>query len=266
MVIIMLETLISLIKETKAIALDRSGAGRITEKGLADFVTAIDMGVQEFMRPKLRELYPDIQFMSEEKDNTDIDFSGRVWILDPIDGTTNLIHDYKMSAVSLGMTENGNPVLGIVYNPFTDELFCAQSGKGAFLNGVPMRVTGEDTLRGSLISVGTSPYRKELAEDNFELIKRFFVATEDIRRSGSAALDLCYTACGRIDGFFERNLKPWDFAAGCAIVREAGGLVTDMTGNPLCFEKPCDILASNGLIHDKMLKLIAGSEIPIKEK
>lgn len=252
----MLKTLIGLIKETKEIALDRSGAGMVTEKGLADFVTAIDMGVQEFMRPRLERLYPDIQFMSEEKDNAGIDFRGKVWILDPIDGTTNLIHDYKMSAVSLGMTDNGVPVLGIVYNPFTDELFSAQKGRGAFLNGMPIKVTDAKTLQNSLISVGTSPYRKDLADENFELIKRFFESSEDIRRSGSAALDLCYTACGRIDGFFERNLKPWDFAAGCAIVTEAGGMVTDMDGHPLQFETPSDVLASNGHIHNEMRELM----------
>ncbi|MGN0162026.1 MAG: inositol monophosphatase family protein, partial [Candidatus Ornithomonoglobus sp.] len=175
-----MEKLLSLIKETKGIALDRGSANDVTVKGLADFVTKVDMGVQEFLRPRLAELYPGVQFMSEEKDNSDINFNGKVWVLDPIDGTTNLIHDYKMSAVSLGMVDNGVPIMGVVYNPFTDELFYAENGKGAFLNGDIIKVTDTDTLAKSLISVGTSPYRKELADKNFDIIKKLFIASEDI--------------------------------------------------------------------------------------
>lgn len=251
-----MEKLIELIKETKRIALDRSSASAVTEKGLADFVTKVDMGVQEFLRPRLNALYPDVQFMSEEQDNSQIDFSGKVWILDPIDGTTNLIHDYKMSAVSLAMVDNGVPVMGIVYNPFTEELFSAVKGEGAYLNGEKISVTNAPKLIDSLISVGTSPYRKDLADENFELIKRFFVASEDIRRGGSAALDLCYIACGRIDGFFERNLKPWDYSAGIVIVREAGGIVTDMKNGEPSYRVPSDIAASNGKIHAEMMGLL----------
>ncbi len=251
-----MEKLLELIKETKKIALDRGSAHDVAVKGLADFVTKVDMGVQEFLRPRLAELYPQVQFMSEEKDNSDIDFGGRVWVLDPIDGTTNLIHDYKMSAVSIGMVDNGVPVMGVVYNPFTDELFYARKGSGAFLNGEPVKVTGADTLAKSLISVGTSPYRKELADKNFEIIKKLFIASEDIRRCGSAALDLCYAACGRIDAFFERNLKPWDYSAGIIILREAGGMVTDMEGNEPSYQIPSDIVATNGKIHEKIMKIL----------
>ena len=263
-----MEKLLELIKETKKIALDRGSAHDVTVKGTADFVTKVDMGVQEFLRPALAELYPEVQFMSEEKDNSDIDFNGRVWVLDPIDGTTNLIHDYKMSAVSLGMVDNGVPVMGVVYNPFSDELFYAERGKGAFLNGEPIKVTDAGTLAQSLISVGTSPYRKELADKNFDIIKRLFIASEDIRRCGSAALDLCYTACGRIDGFFERNLKPWDYSAGIAILREAGGVVTDMDGNEPDYQAPSDIVASNGKIHDEMMRILNGvvKKVPTKQK
>lgn len=248
--------LINLIKETKAIAMDRGAAGDITVKGLADFVTKTDMGIQEFLRPRLAQLRPEVQFMSEEKDNSEVDFAKKVWILDPIDGTTNLIHDFKMSAVSLGMIDNGEPVLGIVYNPFTDELFHAEKDGGAYLNGEPIRVTSAKELSESLISVGTSPYRKDLADRNFEIIKRLFVATEDIRRCGSAALDLCYTACGRTDGFFERNLKPWDYCAGTVILREAGGTVTDMAGGEPSYKLPSDIAASNGNLHGKLLEIL----------
>ncbi len=251
-----MDELIELVKETKAIALDRNSAHNVSVKGLADFVTKVDTAVQEFMRVRLKELYPDIQFMSEEKDNKDIDHTGKVWILDPIDGTTNLIHDFKMSAVSLGLVDNGVPVMGIVYNPFTDELFSAHSGHGAFLNGRPIHVTSAASLADSLVLVGTSPYRKDLADVNFDIIKRLYIASEDIRRGGSAALDLCYVACGRAEGFFERNLKPWDYAAGIAILREAGGMATVFSGNEPSYSVPSDILASNGIIHEDMMKII----------
>ena len=251
-----MDELIKLVKETKAIALDRRSAHDVSVKGLADFVTKVDTAIQEFMRSRLKELYPDVQFMSEEKDNNDIDHTGKVWVLDPIDGTTNLIHDFKMSAVSLGLVDNGVPVLGIVYNPFTDELFSARRGEGAYLNGAPICVTSASKLSDSLVLVGTSPYRKDLADVNFDIIKRLYVASEDIRRCGAASLDLCYLACGRAEGFFERNLKPWDYAAGIAILREAGGCVTDFDGNEPSYRIPSDILASNGIIHDEMKRII----------
>lgn len=253
-----MEKLIELIRETKKIAYDLSSAHDITVKGTADFVTKVDMGIQEFLRPRLKEMCPDIQFMSEEKDNSSIDPRGKVWVLDPIDGTTNLIHDYKMSAVSLGLTDNGVPILGIVYNPFTHELFSAKKGEGAFLNEMPIHVSKAETLERSLISVGTSPYYKELTDDNFEIIKRLFKASEDIRRCGSAAMDLCYTACGRIDGYFERRLKPWDYTAGIVILREAGGEVTSLAGGEPSYSFPTDIAASNGYIHEEMMSVIKG--------
>lgn len=251
-----MEELIELIKETKRIALDSGSAQDITVKGTADFVTKVDTGIQEFLRPRLKTLYPDIQFMSEEKDNSTIDPRGKVWILDPIDGTTNLIHDYKMSAVSLGLVENGEPVLGVVYDPFTDELFCAEKGKGAFLNSERIHVSDADSMERSLISIGTSPYYKELADENFDIIKRIFISAEDIRRCGSAAMDLCYTACGRIDGYFERRLKPWDYAAGIVILREAGGCVMTVSGGEPSYSFPSDIVASNGKIHEELNGII----------
>lgn len=251
-----MERLIKLIKETKKIALDSGSAHEIKIKGAADYVTRVDMGVQEYLRPRLAELYPEIQFMSEEKDNSLVDMSGKVWILDPIDGTTNLIHDYRMSAVSLGLAENGTPVLGVVYNPFTGELFHAKKGDGAFLNGEPIHVSDAETLSSSLISVGTSPYYKDMADETFDTIKKVFAASEDIRRCGSAAMDLCYCACGRIDGYFERRLKPWDYAAGTVILREAGGRVTAMGGGEPSMRVPSDIIATNGSIHTELEELI----------
>lgn len=251
-----MDKLLELIKETKEIALNKSDANDITVKGMADFVTKVDFGVQEFLKPRLKEIYPEVQFMSEEQDNKDIDLNGKVWVLDPIDGTTNLIHDYRMSAVSLGMLENGVPILGIVYNPFTNELFYAKKGYGAYLNGKRISVSSAAKMENSLISVGTSPYYKELADKIFDIIKRLYISSEDVRRCGSAALDLCYIAAGRTDGYFEYNLKPWDYAAGIIILREAGGTVTDLNGDEPSYERPSDIAASNGKIHKQLCDII----------
>lgn len=251
-----MDKLIELIKELKDIVLDRASAREVTVKGVADFVTSVDMSVQEFLYPRLKALYPDVQFMSEEKENLDIDMSGKVWILDPVDGTTNLIHDYKMSAVSLALADNGVPVLGIIYNPFTDEIFTAKKGEGAYLNGEKISVTSTAKIENSLISIGTSPYYKYLADEIFNTVKKFYLAAEDIRRSGSAALDLCYIACGRTDGYFERNLKPWDYAAGVVVLREAGGIITDFDKNEPSYSMPSNIVSSNGNIHMEMMKII----------
>lgn len=251
-----MDRLLDLIKSTKSIITDETLKNAVTEKGLADFVTRVDTSVQAYLKGELLKMYPDIQFMGEEGEKEQVDFSGRVWILDPVDGTTNLIHDYKMSAVSLGLLDNGKPVMGVIYNPFTDELFYAEKGKGSFLNGERISVSSENTLIKSLIAFGTSPYEKELADVNFEILKNVYLKTGDIRRTGSAAMDLAYVACGRIDGFFERNLKPWDYCGGICIVNEAGGRVTNMHGGAVTFDKNSDILASNSCLHGALLELV----------
>ncbi|MCH5211099.1 MAG: inositol monophosphatase [Oscillospiraceae bacterium] len=247
---------INLLKElvyrTKDIITDKMLIKSVNEKGFADFVTAVDTGVQNMLEHELAALYPDIQFMGEEGEHHKIDPSGKVWILDPIDGTTNLIYDYKMSAVSLALYAGGDIIAGIVYNPFTNEMFTAEKGKGAYLNGERIHVSSADTISKSMISIGTSPYEKERADRNFDIFKNIFKASLDIRRSGSAALDLCYVASGRTDGYMEQNLKPWDFAAGMLILSEAGGMITDYNTNPVNPLKNSDVLASNGLIHQEL--------------
>lgn len=245
--------IINLIRELKPLLMNRELSGSITEKGRADFVTAVDTSVQAKLSEELLKMYPDIGFMGEEGEHESVDLSGRIWILDPVDGTTNLIHDYRMSAVSLGLLDGGEPVMGIIYNPFTEELFCAEKGRGAYLNGKKIEVSSEKHIHNALIAFGTSPYDKQLADVNFRMIKEAYLRSGDIRRSGSAALDLAYTACGRIDGFFERNLKPWDYCAGICVVNEAGGRVTNMNGGAVTFDRNSDILASNGKIHYEMM-------------
>ncbi len=250
------EKVIALVRTIKPLFNDHERAGHVKVKGIADFVTEVDVTVQKVMREGLEKLYPDIAFMAEEKNNNEIDPKSDFWILDPVDGTTNLMYDYHASALSLAYLENGIPTFGLVYNPQTEELFEAEHGKGAFLNGKPIHVTDSDQMADCLFSVGTSPYNKELADVNFDLFKRVWIDARDIRRSGSAALDLCYVAAGRTDGFFERNLKPWDYAAGMLIVHEAGGIVTDFDGEVLQFQVPSDVMAGNGRINAVLKKYI----------
>ena len=235
------------------IFLDHHRAEQVTVKGVADFVTAADFAVQRHIQESLGNLYPDVQFMGEEKDNSEIDFSGDVWILDPVDGTTNLIHDYRQSALSLGYLEGGVLSAGVIFQPQSGEMYTAALGQGAFLNGRPIHVSTAGKMSESLISIGTSPYRKDLAGENFALFQRIFEDAEDVRRSGSAALDMAYVAAGRTEGYLERFLKPWDIAAGTILVREAGGCVVTFDGKEPDFSKPQDIVCGNGKI-DKLLR------------
>ena len=206
------QKIISLVIQTKSLIKNREMAAHVKEKGIADYVTQVDVHVQEFLRGRLEQEWPEIQFMGEESDNSDVDPDGAFWILDPVDGTTNLIHGFMHSAISLGLCEGGQIVCGVIYQPFTGELFSARKGHGAFLNGVPIRVSEARDMSECLISVGTTPYEHEYADRNFEIFKKIFLDCQDIRRIGSAAIELAYVACGRIDAFFEMNLKPWDFA------------------------------------------------------
>lgn len=240
--------LTSILREAGALFENRREASEITVKGVSDYVTQVDFHVQEFIRTRLAEEWPNIQFMGEEKDNSAIDFEKAVWILDPVDGTTNLIHGFMHSAISLGLCENGEITCGVIYQPYSGEMFHAQKGKGAYLNGSPIHVSGAAAMGDSLISIGTAPYEHEYADYNFDLFKRIFLDCQDIRRIGSAAIDLAYVACGRTDAFFESNLKPWDYAAGVILVEEAGGTVTDFEGKPPVFWKNCSIVGSNGKI------------------
>ncbi len=252
-----METLVNIVTSVKEMILNRSQAGKITKKGAADFVTAVDLSVQNEIKHQLKIKYPNADFLGEEDKERNFNRRNSVFILDPVDGTTNLIHDYKMSAVSLALVENGNVTKGVVYNPFSDELFTAECSKGAFLNGTPIHVSGAASLSEGLIAIGTSPYEKERAEKLFELFKQVFLKAQDIRRSGSAALDLCFIAAGRTDGYFEQNLKPWDFAAGSLILKEAGGIITDFTGKNIDIFSNCDILAATRGCHVEILKEIA---------
>lgn len=222
---------------------DRNAAGQIKTKGTADYVTEVDYAVQQYIRGRLELLYPHIQFLSEEKTNREIDKSGLVWVLDPVDGTTNLIHDCHASCISLALMDNNDVVIGLIWDPYGREMYTAMKNRGCYLNGKRTFVSQAASMEESLIAIGTSPYCKDMADDNFDLFKRVFSDCQDIRRSGSAALDLAHVACGRLDGYFERGLKLWDFAAGMLLIREAGGSVLDYSGAQAAADMMCDIAA-----------------------
>ena len=227
-------------------------AAHVKEKGLADYVTQVDIAVQNFLKKELFALAPDIQFLGEETGLQEIK-GGSLLILDPVDGTTNLMHDYQHSVVSLALCRQGEIVMGIVYQPYTEELFWAQEGKGAWLNEDRIFVSSTKELGKSLITIGTSPWKHELADKNFEMFKQIFLRCSDIRRTGSAALDLAYVACGRTEAYVERDLKPWDFAAGVLLVKEAKGTVTDYRGGEIDITAPSQIVAGNGHIGELLV-------------
>lgn len=237
---------------------DRTMADRVREKGRADFVTEVDLAVQAFLQTRLAEIAPGVQFMGEEKDNSKIDLNRPVWILDPVDGTTNLIHGYRHSAVSLALAEAGRVTLGLVYDPYTDELFTAQKGQGASCNGAPIHVSRAPSLSESLVDVGTSPYDRPGADRTFRWMRAVYDRSHDIRRIGAASLALCYVAAGRLDGFAELGLKPWDYAAGMLLVQEAGGTVSQPDDAPPSLSSGSNIVAANGRIGPELTALLRG--------
>lgn len=248
---------LELVQGTDSIIFDAAAAGDVRIKGAADYVTAVDTGVQQYLQRELLKRYPQIGFIGEEQERFLPDPEKSYWILDPIDGTTNLIHHYGMSAVSLGLYEKGQMTFGLVYNPFYQERFLAVSGQGAWLNDKRICVSGTEDLSFALVAYGSSPYDKEYAEGLFALYEKIFLACADFRRSGSAALDLCYVACGRLDVYLERNLKPWDYAAGALILLEAGGKLSGwQEGETVKYLENADICATNEKLAESFQDII----------
>ena len=233
-------------------------AEQIRQKGETDFVTQVDVTVQERLRSRLKELAPEVQFMGEEQDNSGVDLSGAVWILDPVDGTTNHIHNFRHSAVSLALAEAGRVTMALVYNPYAKELFTALAGRGAFCNGVPISVSGARRLADSLVDVGTNPGQRDKADRAFHWMRTLYDRCHDVRRMGAASLCLSYVAAGRLDAYVEDGLKPWDDAAGMLLVREAGGMAVTPEGKEPPLSAGGGIAASNGLIGPEFLKVLAG--------
>ncbi|MDO4489528.1 MAG: inositol monophosphatase family protein [Lachnospiraceae bacterium] len=246
-----------LVLQTRKFFSDEDKRGDVTVKGRADFVTQVDFAVQCFLQKELEKLYPEIQFLGEEGGKEARDSQKPMWILDPVDGTTNLIRDLQMSVVSLALWDGEDLVFGCIYHPYREELCTAVRSQGTRLNGRPVSVSTAETAAESLFCVGTSPYEKaEYADTAFAQMKQVFLAGLDIRRTASAAMDHMYVAVGRIDGYFEHYLKPWDCAAGIILVEEAGGRVTDFRGKKVNVLDCPDVVVSNGKIHNEFLKLL----------
>jgi myo-inositol-1(or 4)-monophosphatase len=226
----------------------------ISYKGVVDLVTDFDLRSQELILGRLSAAFPGHGFLAEEGLNRGEQDEFR-WVFDPLDGTTNFAHRFPVFMVSIALENEGRIMLGVVYDPMREEMFEAVEGEGAFLNGRRIRVSAVDDLNGSLLATGFPYDLRESPVNNIAHFNHFLKRAQAVRRCGSAAMDLCYVACGRFDGFWELKLKPWDHAAGSLIVREAGGRVSDFRGNE--FKIACqESLASNGLIHEAMIGVI----------
>lgn len=227
----------------------------IDHKGnINNLVTDADRAAEEAVISVIQAAFPTHQILAEEAGLHSEQQSPYKWIIDPLDGTTNFAHGFPFYNVSIGLEWQGQCVVGAVIDPFRNELFTAETGCGAKLNGSPIHVSRVDTLRKALVVTGFSYDFRETRE-NLDEFCRFALCTQGLRRTGAAALDLCYVACGRFDGFWELKLNPWDTAAGMVIVREAGGTVTNYLGQPFSiYEK--ELIASNGTIHQEMISVL----------
>jgi myo-inositol-1(or 4)-monophosphatase len=202
----------------------------INIKQTSDFVTRVDKESERNIISTIKKNLPDHHFLAEESVK-EIETDGYRWIIDPLDGTTNFIHRYPVFCVSIALQYKREIILGVIYEPLKNDLFTAQKGRGAFLNGDIIGVSQTRTLKDSLIATGFPFRRKEFVDSYLRLFRNIFLRVSDLRRAGSAALDLAYLACGRCEGFFEIGLSPWDMAAGELLIREAGGIATDFGGS-----------------------------------
>jgi myo-inositol-1(or 4)-monophosphatase len=224
----------------------------ITEKGRpGDFVTAADKAAEVVVLDILRLHFPQHAILSEEAGklgNQDNEF---LWAVDPLDGTTNFAHQYPFFAVSIGLLINGVPQVGVIYNPCHNELFRAAQGLGSTRNRQPIKVSQTSELDKSLLVTGFAYDRRETPDNNYVEFSHLTHLTQGVRRSGAASIDLAYVACGRVDGYWERGLSPWDVAAGIILLQEAGGKVTAYDSTPFKMESG-RILATNGYLHDNL--------------
>ncbi len=244
----------------RAGAVLKEGMGQRREiafKGAIDLVTEMDRRSERLIVGLLLEAFPDHAVLAEEEARIE-NRSRFTWIIDPLDGTTNYAHGFPSFAVSIGLEQDGEMVLGVVHDPLRGELFSAARGRGACLNGVRLAVSENEVLIRSLLATGFPYDRAQSAENNLNYFTAMIMQCQEVRRCGSAALDLCAVAAGRLDGYWELKLGPWDVAAGSLIVQEAGGRVTDLSGGRFSI-RGREIVASNGRIHGAMLSVLAAA-------
>jgi myo-inositol-1(or 4)-monophosphatase len=231
---------------------------QVSLKGPANFVTAADRRAEEILYEELARARPGYGFLGEEGGSREGADKSHRWIVDPLDGTSNFLHGIPQFAISIGLEREGTIVAGLIYNPANDDLFTAERGKGAFLNDKRLRVAGRQRLVDAIVACGLPHHGK----GDLALFRREFAAVQDkvagLRRFGAAALDLAWVAAGRLDGYWERDISPWDMAAGLLMVREAGGSVTDIDGGDGMLDKG-HILAGNETMHHELLRLLHGA-------
>ncbi|MGI9069528.1 MAG: inositol monophosphatase family protein [Pyrinomonadaceae bacterium] len=256
----MLNFAIQTARDAGRILADRMGrALQVSNKGDIDLVTEADLASEKLIIERIKTHYPRHSILAEESGATDGIKTGAGqtdwrWIVDPLDGTTNFAHGYPCFCVSIGLERAGSIEIGVVYDPTRDEVFAAERGQGATLNDRRIRVSVVDDLNAAMLCTGF-PYNVRERPNFARDFANFTMEAQAVRRDGSAALDLAYLACGRFDGFWEDGLNAWDIAAGVLLVEEAGGRITDFIGAPLNIYTP-KVLASNGLIHDKMMQVL----------
>jgi len=231
-------------------------SSEISYKGTVDLVTNFDTQAQRMIIDHISSRFPDHDYLAEEGLSQKKGAEFR-WVIDPLDGTTNYAHSFPVFTVSIALEKKGEVILGLVYDPMREEMFSAVKGEGAFLDRKEIKVSTVDDLDKSLLATGF-PYDIRTSEvNNIAHFNNFLTRAQGIRRCGSAAMDLCYVACGRFDGFWELKLSPWDVAAGTLIVQEAGGRISDFRNEEFTIFGS-EVLASNGLIHQKMVDVLTG--------
>jgi myo-inositol-1(or 4)-monophosphatase len=233
----------------------------IDYKGAIDLVTSVDRECERQIVDVIRRNFPDHSILAEEETDVYDAQNHYRWIIDPLDGTTNFVHSYPQFSVFIALEQNGGVIVGLVYDPIRNECFKAALGQGATLDGSPIRTSVAKELDKSLLATGFPYDRRDFADFYLSYFKAFMIRCQGIRRGGSAALDLCHVACGRLDGFWELKLKPWDIAAGSLIVTEAGGKLSDFSGKPFSIHGQ-ETLATNGLIHDEMVRVASAIAKP----
>ncbi len=242
-------------REAGGLLLDRFHTDfEVSHKGVVNLVTEVDLAAEELIVARILAAFPGHAILAEEN-YSERKSGSHVWIIDPLDGTTNYAHGFPVFAVSIGLEIHGELACGAIYNPVLDEMFTASRGGGAFCNGGPVHVSTADALDASLLSTGFPYDIRTSRNNNLDNFREFALRAQGVRRAGSAALDFCSVAAGRFDGFWEISLHPWDCAAGFLLVREAGGRVSDFSGGEGSIYTP-EMIASNGKIHNEMLAVL----------
>jgi len=253
---VLLETAVGAGRAAGKLLLEYARSGfRVRHKNPIDLVTDADHAAEQLIISHIRARFPMHRFLAEEQGHVEPSPSPYLWVIDPLDGTTNFAHGYPAYCVSIGLEYQGRCILGVVVDPSRDELFTAAEGSGAQLNGQTISVSETSILSTSLLVTGFAYDIRETARNNLDHFAKFALKAQGLRRTGSAALDLCYVAAGRFDGFWEVRLNPWDMAAGSVIVQQAKGQLTDFSGAELSIYGQ-ELVASNGHIHQAMLTVL----------